>query len=113
MVHLVQFLLEEDPSRVVLSIDSVCAFDHVSRALFFEELVRNDDLRNVLPFVRQWYSGQTEFVWHDSDGQAHQVVQGERAPQTDPQIGLDLIYDLVHDSGVSKVDHFFVKPYNV
>ena len=49
LVHSVQFLLEEDPSRVVLSIDGVGAFDHVSRARFFEELVRNDDLHSVPP----------------------------------------------------------------
>ena len=31
LVHLVQFLLEEDADRVVLSIDGVGAFDHVCR----------------------------------------------------------------------------------
>ena len=83
LVHLVQFLLEEDPGRVVLSIDGVGAFDHVSRTRFFEELLTNGDLNNVLPFVRQWYAGQTEFVWYDSEGQAHQITQGEGGEQGD------------------------------
>ena len=83
LVHLVQFLLEEDSSRVILSIDGVGAFDHVCRTRFFEELLSQPDLEEVLPFVRQWYAGQSEFVWFDSDGEPHHITQGDGGEQGD------------------------------
>ena len=55
LIHLLQFLLEEDPLRVLLSIDGVGAFDHVCRARFFEELFLHPELHDLIPFVSLWY----------------------------------------------------------
>jgi len=86
LVHLVQFLLEEDPNRVVLSIDGVGAFDHVSRTRFFEELLTQEDLNDILPFVRQWYGDQSEYVWYNSEGIAHQIMQKKNGEQNNALI---------------------------
>jgi len=83
LVHLVQFLLEEDGSRVIVSIDGVGAFDHVCRARFFEELANNPQLNSLLPFVRQWYEGPSHFCWFDEHGTSHPVVQGDGGEQGD------------------------------
>ena len=83
LVHLVQFLLEEEDTRVILSIDGVGAFDHVCRARFFEELHHQQELNGLLPFVRLWYARQTTFLWHDENGHAHQVMQGDGGEQGD------------------------------
>jgi len=83
LVHLVQFLLEEDTDRVLLSIDGVGAFDHVCRARFFEELLAHSELRDILPFVRQWYGGASKFSWHDDEGVAHEISQGDGGEQGD------------------------------
>ena len=83
LVHLVQFLLEEDEDRVVLSIDGIGAFDHVCRARFFEELRSEPSLQELLPFVSQWYSGMTNYVWLDAAGQTHTVTQGDGGEQDD------------------------------
>ena len=37
-----------------------------------------------LPFVRQFYSDPSRFVWHDADGQAHLISQAEGGAQGDP-----------------------------
>ena len=51
LIHLIQFLLDEDPLRVLLSIDGVAAFYHVCRARIFEQLLRQEDLHSLVPFV--------------------------------------------------------------
>ena len=61
LIHLIQFLLDEDPSRVLLSIDGVGAFDHVCRARIFEELRAHEELRDLLPFVTMWYGTASLF----------------------------------------------------
>ena len=70
LAHLVQFLTDEDPSTVVLTIDGVGAFDHVCRARFFEQLALNPELRTLIPFTQLWYCGVSEFRWRDTNGQA-------------------------------------------
>ena len=56
VAHMIQYLSDEDPSKVTFSIDGVGAFDHVSRARIFESLLANPDLHDLIPFVRQWYA---------------------------------------------------------
>ena len=41
------------------------------------------DLVEVLPFVRQWYAGQSEFVWFDQEGAPHRIFQGDGGEQGD------------------------------
>ena len=54
LAQLLQALTDNDPTRVILSIDGIGAFDHVSRARIFQELEANPELHNISPFVRQW-----------------------------------------------------------
>lgn len=68
VAHMVRFLTDEDPNRVVLSIDGVGAFDHVCRARMFESLLANPDLHDIIPFVRQWYEQASVFIWRDDAG---------------------------------------------
>ena len=62
LIHLLQYLLDEDPSLVLLSIDGVGAFDHVCRARIFDELHAHPELHDMIPFVSMWYSTPTYFL---------------------------------------------------
>ena len=44
LVHLIQFLIDEDPPTIVFTIYGVGAFDHVCRARIFEHLALNPEL---------------------------------------------------------------------
>ena len=66
-----------------MSIDGVGAFDHVSRARMFEQLMGNSGLHGLLPFVRQWYGIQSKFVWRDNTGRARTILQGDGGEQGD------------------------------
>eukprot|EP00973_Karenia_brevis_P029510 4071921-Karenia_brevis.AAC.1 len=39
--HFLQYLSDESPNRVILSINGIGAFDHVSRAQIFQQLLAN------------------------------------------------------------------------
>ena len=43
----------------------------------------NPELNDMLPFVRQWYAGQTHYLWHDEHGTAWPVLQGDGGEQGD------------------------------
>ena len=82
VAHALRFLTEQDPNAVVLSLDGVGAFDHVKRASFFRKLHAEPGLENLLPLVGMLYGSESRFLWTDSDGAVHTVVQaegGERA----------------------------------
>ena len=83
LVHLIRFLLDEDPTRVLLSIDGVGAFDHVCRARIFEELRAHDELRDLIPFVTMWYGTASLFYWRDQNGTTHEIRQGDGGEQGD------------------------------
>ena len=66
---------------MILSIDGVGAFDHVSRARMFEQLLSNTQLHAFAPFVRQWYDTVSGFHWTDDNGQAHTTLQADGGEQ--------------------------------
>ena len=72
-----------DNDLVVLSIDGVGAFDHVSRACIFEQLEATPELHDLIPFVRQWYGGVSKFVWRDDSGSQHVIEQRDGGEQGD------------------------------
>ena len=76
-------MTEVHPDKVVLSIDGVGAFDHISRARIFTELLQNPQLHVLVPFVRQWYGLQSDFRWIDENGISHTIVQGDGGEQGD------------------------------
>ena len=74
-------LPEEDPECVLLSIEGVGAFDHISRARFFEKLDRNSYLHNLIPFAKMWYGNISRFFWADVTGKLHEIRQADRGEQ--------------------------------
>ena len=60
-IHMLQFLTDTDPNKIVLSIDGVGAFDHICRARMFEQLLAHPSLQALVPFVRQWYATPSQF----------------------------------------------------
>eukprot|EP00959_Pyramimonas_sp_CCMP1952_P264118 5522848-Pyramimonas_sp.AAC.1 len=66
-----------------MSIDGVGAFDQVSRARTFEQLMGDQSLHGLLPLVRQWYGIQSQFLWRDDSGHAHTILQGDGGEQGD------------------------------
>ena len=66
-----------------MNIDGVGAFDHVSRARMFTELLHNSELQCLVPFIRQWYGEQSEFRWVDEHGTCHTILQGDGGEQGD------------------------------
>ena len=51
--------------------------------MIFEQLHLIPALHGLIPFVRQWYSRPTTFLWYDSEGQPHEVTQGDGGEQGD------------------------------
>ena len=72
------------PQTTVVSVDGVGAYDHVARAAMFEGLRRDARLAALIPFVRQFYVGDSAYVFYDSAGHAHEVAQAEGGEQGDP-----------------------------
>ena len=83
LVHLARALLESDPEQIILCVDGVGAFDHVSRVRMFERLLATPSLRPILPFARLWYSSPSEAVWADDAGPTHVVSSAEGGEQGD------------------------------
>ena len=62
LVHLIKFLLDECPDKVVVSIDGVGGFDHICRSEIFTELRDHPVLQSLIPFLTLWYGSQSKFV---------------------------------------------------
>ena len=84
LVHTLQVLTETSPTATVLSVDGVGAYDHVSRQAMLEALRDVPGACRLLPYVRMWYASPSTYVWHDSVGQPHHVLQAEGGEQGDP-----------------------------
>eukprot|EP00973_Karenia_brevis_P048052 6668348-Karenia_brevis.AAC.1 len=82
-VHFLQYLTDENPSKIILSIDGIGAFDHVSRATMFNQLLSNSQLAGLVPYVRQWYAIASQFRWRDDNGTIHHITQAEGGEQGD------------------------------
>jgi len=80
---LLRAMLDQDTDAVVVSIDGVGAYDHVSRAAIFEKLYAEPRLRDLIPFVRLWYGRQSTYLWQDEAGNVRRVSQGEGVEQGD------------------------------
>ena len=60
------------------------AFDHVQRAAFLTKLANTPSLSALLPLVKMLYSTESRFLWTDSDGATHEILQGEGGEQGCP-----------------------------
>ena len=77
VAHVIQTLTDVDPEATVLSVDGVGAFDLISRASMLKGgwgIVGGD---SVLPFVSQFYSSASTYIWEDDLGVTHEIIQGE------------------------------------
>ena len=81
VAHVVQTLTDLDPQATVLSVDGVGAFDLISRAAMLEGLLGIEGGDAVLPFVFQFYSSASTYLWEDESGVSHEIIQrrGRRA----------------------------------
>ena len=82
-IHAIRYLTDRYPDKVVISIDGVGAFDHVSRARMFEHLLSDPKLSSLVPFVRQWYGEDTQYRWIDDTGACHIIRQADGGEQGD------------------------------
>ena len=77
VAHLLRYLTDEEPNKVILSIDGVGALNHICRARMFEALLGDTRLSNLVLFVRQWYATPSRYLWRDSSGAAEEILQGD------------------------------------
>lgn len=86
IVHALTTTTEHNHASTILSIDGIGAYDTISRASMLQGLCNTPDANRCLPFVRLWYSSDSEYVWHDANGQHHSVTQAEGGEQGDPMM---------------------------
>ena len=82
--RLLRAATEMCPRATILSVDTVGAFDHVSRGAMLGAPLARRELHSLLPFARQFYSSPSVYTWCDDDGCPHEVIQGEGGEQGDP-----------------------------
>ena len=95
--HTIRAMTDDDPECIVLSIDGIGAYDHILLSAFLTKLHNVPTLQGLLPFVRSIYARNTSYVWEDSNGVRHRIVQAEGGEQVDPL--MPLLFSLgIHDS---------------
>ena len=73
--------LTDMDEKLILPIDGIGAFDHVSR--------NSTDVANgALPFVRKFYGQPSAYFWDDEMGDTQVIPQGEGGEQGDPLMPL-------------------------
>ena len=77
-----------DEKLIILSIDGIGAFDHVSRNSMLRGLMETDVANGALPFVRQFYGQPSAYFWDDEMGDTQVIPQGEGGEQGDPLMPL-------------------------
>ena len=63
LAHTLRFLAEQDHEAVVMSLDGIGAFDHVSRAAFMSKVASSPSLCSLLPLVKALYGSESQFLW--------------------------------------------------
>ena len=81
--HVVQAMCEANPLTTIVSVDSVSAYDTISREAMMHGLSMEGG-ECLLPFVRQFYGGVSQYLWEDAEGVTHTISQGEGGEQGDP-----------------------------
>ena len=95
LIHTLQLTTELDPDQTILSVDGIGAYDHVSRASMLQRLLNTPNAQAALPFVRQFYSQPSTYLWTDDTGQVRRITQADGGEQGDPlmpaffSLGLD------------------------
>ena len=77
IAHVLQFLSEVNPGSTVLSIDGIRAYDLISRRAMLSALERVEGGGQVLPFVKLFCGGPSQYWGEDDEGVVREVDQGE------------------------------------
>ena len=78
MAHVVQALTSMDGGATILSIDGVGACDTISRKALMQGVADMVDGDKLIPFVRQFYSCPSTFLWDDEVGGHKKDPAGRR-----------------------------------
>ena len=77
VAHAIQSLNDMDSRAAVPSIDGISVFDLISRAAMLDCMVQIRGGEAVLPFVLQFHSQPSQYLWTDDYGDNHVNLQGE------------------------------------
>ena len=75
VAHLLRAIAGVDPSKNLIAINGVGAFDHIKRSSMLGK--RLSQAKKILPYCRMTYNRQSRYVWYDADGRAHNISQGD------------------------------------
>ena len=101
VAHAIQSLTDMDSRATVLSIDGISAFDLISRAAMMDGMAQIRGGEAVLPFVLQFYSQPSQYLWTDDYGDNHVILQGEGGEQGDAL--MPMLYSLGQHGALQEV----------
>ena len=84
VVHALTTDSEQHPTRTILSVDGIGAYDTISRNCMLQGLQAVPEANRCLPFVRLFYTQPSTYVWHDNTNTPHVIQQAEGGEQGDP-----------------------------
>ena len=91
LVHSFQLATGADPTLIILSVDGIGAYDHVSRTTMLTALRQTAKANQALPFARMFCSTPSTYIWTDQPGQTHPVQQAEGREQGTLSFALEAI----------------------
>ena len=71
---MLRVLAESDEQIVVLSLDGIGAFDHVTRATFMKKLYSIPELQVLLLITAALYGSDSRFFWTDDEGTTYIIT---------------------------------------
>ena len=83
IAHAIQAMTDANPRCTVLSVDGIGAHDTISRRAMLSGWCGIWKEETVLPFVLQFSGSPSSYLWEDSEGVVHEVLQGEGGEQGD------------------------------
>ena len=72
----------------------------MKRSAILGKLDNTPELQTLLPFVRQFYGGPSEYLWTDDGGSTHRIPQGKGGEQGDPL--MPALYALGQHDGLAE-----------
>ena len=97
IAHAFQGLTEMNPRATVMSIDGISTYDLVSRKAMLQGRRDLAGGSSALPFVSMFYGALSSYLWEDSMGRVHTILQGEGGEQGDAMMVL-LFYPGEHSA---------------
>lgn len=82
--HFLRAATDCDEDLVVVSLDGIGAYDHIRRSSMLGKLRELPQAQAMLPFVLLFYGDASTYTWFDSQGEPHEISQGEGGEQGDP-----------------------------